>query len=104
MESPALTVETRTLDVPGAVLTHDVRGDLAAATAAAPALMVIGTPMTADGFTTFAGHFDDRPVITYDPRNTGRSRQTSDGTPTPADHVADVHAIVTALQPELGHP
>jgi pimeloyl-ACP methyl ester carboxylesterase len=104
MTSPTLTVETRTLDVPGAVLTYDVRGDLAAATDTAPALLLVGTPMTADGFTTLAGAFADRPVITYDPRNTGRSRCTSDETPTPEDHAADLHAIVTALQPELGSP
>lgn len=105
MTSPTLTsVDTRTLEVPGAVLTYDVRGDLAAATAAAPALVLIGTPMTADGFTTLAGAFGDRPVITYDPRNTGRSRRTGDATPTPEDHAADVHAIVTALRPELGSP
>lgn len=105
MTTPTLTTaEQRTLIVPGAELTYDVRGDLGSATATAPALVLIGTPMTAEGFTTLAGHFADRPVITYDPRNTGRSRCTSEGTPTPEDHAADVHAIITALQPELGSP
>ena len=105
MTSPTLTtVDQRTLSVPGAVLTYDVRGDLAAATDAAPALMLVGTPMTADGFTTLAESFGDRPVITYDPRNTGRSRCTTEATPTPEDHAADLHAIVSALQPELGSP
>lgn len=105
MTSPTVaTVETRTLSVPGAELTYDVRGDLAAATAGAPALVLIGTPMTADGFVTLAAAFADRPVVTYDPRNTGRSRTTTDATPTPEDHASDVHAVVTALQAELGHP
>jgi pimeloyl-ACP methyl ester carboxylesterase len=105
MDTTSLTAaDVRTLSVPGAELTYDVRGDLAAATETAPALVLIGTPMPAEGFTTLAGFFGDRPVITYDPRNTGRSHCTTDATPTPEDHAADVHAIVTALQPELGSP
>lgn len=100
----AATTELRTLSAPGAELTYDVRGDLATATETAPALMLVGTPMTADGFVTLAEFFEDRPVITYDPRNTGRSRCTTGVTPTPEDHAADLHAIVTALQPELGSP
>ena len=96
--------DTRTLEVPGAVLTYDVRGDLAAATASAPALVLAGTPMTAEPFSALAERFDDRPVITYDPRNTGRSRWTTGTTPTPEDHASDLHAIITALRPELGSP
>jgi pimeloyl-ACP methyl ester carboxylesterase len=105
MQAPSpTTVDQRTLEVPGAVLTYDVRGDLSTATEATPALVLIGTPMTAEGFTTLAGLVDDRPVITYDPRNTGRSRCTTAATPTPEDHAFDVHAIVAALRPELGSP
>jgi pimeloyl-ACP methyl ester carboxylesterase len=105
MDAPSLTkTDSRTLSVPGAELTYDVRGDLSTATDVAPALMLIGTPMTAEGFTTLAGWFEDRPVITYDPRNAGRSRRTTDATPTPEDHAADVHALLTALRPELGSP
>ena len=97
-------VRTETLDVPGAVLTYDVHGDLATATQDAPALMLVGTPMTAEPFWPVADHFEDRPVITYDPRNTGRSRCTTDATPTPEDHAADIHAIIRALRPQLGSP
>lgn len=105
MATPTLTtVEQRRLSVPGAELAYDVRGDLGSATQTAPALVLIGTPMTAEGFATLAALVDDRPVITYDPRNTGRSRCTTGSTPTPEDHAADVHAIITALQPELGSP
>jgi pimeloyl-ACP methyl ester carboxylesterase len=105
MQAPSTTTaDVRTLSVPGAELTYDVRGDLSAATEAVPALMLIGTPMAAEGFVTLAESFDDRPVITYDPRNTGRSRSTTGLTPTPENHAADLHAIVTALQPELGSP
>ena len=95
------TVSTRTLSVPGADLTYDVRGDLASATAERPPLFLIGTPMAAEGFVTLAGHFADRPVITYDPRNVGRSRRQDETvTPTPEDHAADLHAIIT----EIGGP
>ena len=51
----------RTLVVPGATLTYDVRpgGD-----AGAPPLFLIGSPMGAAGFVTLAGHFPDRAVVT----------------------------------------
>lgn len=97
----APTSSTRTLSTPDAELTFDVHGDLAAATAERPTLFIIGTPMPAAGFVTLAGHFADRPVITYDPRNVGRSHRTDPGhTPTPEDHAADLHAIIT----EVGGP
>ena len=64
---------THTLDVPGAVLTYDVRKN---DSNSQPALLLIGSPMTADGFAALAGHFPDRTVVTYDPRGTGRSRRT----------------------------
>lgn len=95
------TVSTRTLSTPDAELTFDIRGDLAAATPQRPALFIIGTPMAAAGFVTLASQFADRPVITYDPRNVGRSRRTDPSrTPTPEDHAADLHAIIT----EVGGP
>jgi len=55
--------ETHTLDVPGAVLHYDVRGHDASTQ---PVLLLIASPMGADGFTTLAGHFADRTVVTYD--------------------------------------
>lgn len=94
---PEPTRTTHTLSVPGAELTYDVHGDLATASADRPLLLLVGTPMGAEGFGTLAGHFADRPVITYDPRNVGRSRQSDPSvTPTPSDHAADLHAIITA--------
>ncbi|MEO5834019.1 MAG: alpha/beta hydrolase [Nakamurella sp.] len=88
-------VHTHTLHVPGATLTFDVHGDLAAGD---PPLMMFGSPMDARGFTTLAGLFADRPVLTYDPRGSGRSKRTDPGTQsTPADHADDLHRIIDAL-------
>lgn len=89
---------TSTVSVPGATLTYDVRGDLAQPTSAEPPLLLIGAPMDASGFTTLAGHFADRVVVTYDPRNCGRSvRDEPTAAVTLAEHVADLHALVRAL-------
>lgn len=86
---------TRTLAVPGATVTYDVRGDLSSG---ATPLFLIGSPMDASGFGTLAGHFPDRPVITYDPRGTGRStRPDPTAEQGPDDHVVDLHAVVEAL-------
>ncbi|GAA1253227.1 alpha/beta hydrolase [Pseudonocardia aurantiaca] len=85
---------TRTLDAPGATITYDVRGELGDATP----LLLIGSPMDAAGFTTLAGHFTDRPVITYDPRGTGRSTRTDGhGEITPDDHAGDLQRLVEAI-------
>ena len=64
---------TQTLEVPGAVLTYDVRRS---GTGDAPVLLLIGLPMGAAGFGTLAGYFTDRTVVTYDPRGVERSRRT----------------------------
>lgn len=95
---PGLAPTTATLPVEGAVLTYDVRGDLASTTADQPPLLLVGAPMPASGFTTLASHFPDRVVVTYDPRNTGRSARDEPTAPvTTAEHAADLHALVTAL-------
>jgi pimeloyl-ACP methyl ester carboxylesterase len=87
--------ETRTLEVPGAVLRYDVHGDRSGS---APVLLMIGSPMGAEGFGTLAAHFPDRTVVTYDPRGVGRSRRT-DGAPesTPDEHADDLHRLIAAL-------
>lgn len=86
---------TATLEVPGAVLTHEVRR---AASPAAPALLVIGSPMGAGGFATLASHFPDRTVMTYDPRGVERSAKADPATQsTPEQHRDDVHRIIEAL-------
>ena len=73
--------KTHTLDVPGAVLTYDVRNNDASSQ---PVLLIIGSPMDASGFVTLAGHFTDRTVVTYDPRGAGPGRGTRRGSACPA--------------------
>jgi len=87
---------THTHDVGDAVLTYDLhepatRSDL-------PPLVMIGAPMTADGFAALAPYFTDRTVITYDPRGLGRSTR-SDGSDaqSPAVSAADLHSLLVSL-------
>ena len=62
--------ETHTLDAPGAVLHYDVRRNDGGTE---PVLLLIGSPMGAEGFTSQAGHFTDRTVVTYDPAEPGEA-------------------------------
>jgi pimeloyl-ACP methyl ester carboxylesterase len=85
---------TQTLDVPGATLTYDVRGDLAQR----PVLLIIGSPMGASGFPTLASHFEDRTVVTYDPRGVERSVRSGElGELSPDDHAGDLAALIEHL-------
>jgi pimeloyl-ACP methyl ester carboxylesterase len=87
---------THTLEVPGAVLTYDVRE--AESDTTAPVLLLIGSPMGASGFVTLASHFTHRTVVTYDPRGVERSTKADPATPsTPEQHADDVHRIIAAL-------
>jgi pimeloyl-ACP methyl ester carboxylesterase len=97
IEMPTSTTEptTTTLEVPGATLVYDVRAGTAASE---PPLFLIGWPMGAAGFVTLASHFGDRTVITYDPRNSERSRKDdATSTPTPVDHADDLHRVIEAV-------
>jgi pimeloyl-ACP methyl ester carboxylesterase len=86
---------THTLDVPGAIVTYDIRPN---DTSTEPALLLIGSPMGASGFATLAGHFPDRTVVTYDPRGVERSVKTDPTTEsTPDQHADDVHRLISAL-------
>ncbi len=86
---------TRTLDVPGAVLTYDIRKST---TSDGPVLLVIGSPMGASGFVTLTGHFPDRTVVTYDPRGVERSTKADPASPsTPLEHADDLHRLIAEL-------
>jgi pimeloyl-ACP methyl ester carboxylesterase len=86
---------THTLEVPGAVLTYDVRSD---GHGDAPVLLLIGSPMGAAGFGTLSEHFRDRTVVTYDPRGVERSRRTDGATTTtPEEHADDLSRLIATL-------
>ena len=86
---------THTLEVPGALLTYDVRSG---GTEDAPVLLLIGSPMGAAGFGTLAGYFPDRTVVTYDPRGVERSRRTDGAaTTTPEEHADDLSRLIADL-------
>jgi pimeloyl-ACP methyl ester carboxylesterase len=88
-------LKTYTLDVPGAVLTYDVRepetpGDHLP-------LFILGSPMAAGDFAQLASGFTDRVVITYDPRGTERSTLAPDGEVSTPIHADDYHRVVQAV-------
>jgi pimeloyl-ACP methyl ester carboxylesterase len=93
-----LTEMTRSLEVPGATLSYDVRGgsggdDLV--------LFLVGSPMGAAGFATLASHFPDRTIVTYDPRGSDRSTKADLTAPSPPEeHAEDLHRIIE----EVGGP
>ncbi|SFR69698.1 alpha/beta hydrolase [Microbacterium azadirachtae] len=94
--SAVRTVVTRTVGEGGDVITYDVHGDLATATAERPALFLFGAPMDATGFEILAAHFADRPVVTYDPRGAGRNPVDSSDIAVP-QHADDLHRVISAL-------
>jgi pimeloyl-ACP methyl ester carboxylesterase len=87
---------THAVNAPGATIYYDVR--TAEGQNGAPPLMMIGSPMDAAGFTTLAGHFPDRTVVTYDPRGAARSKRTDGAEQTnPEEHADDLHRVIEAL-------
>ncbi len=88
---------THTLETAEATLVYDVRGPLPPADGRPP-LVMVGAPMDAGGFATFATYFPDRTVVTYDPRGLGRSTR-SDGRDehTAEQNAEDIHRVIDAL-------
>jgi len=88
---------THTLETPEADIVYDVHGP-APAESPRPPLLMIGQPMTAEGFSSLASHFADRTVVTYDPRGLGRSvRKDRREDHVPAVQAEDLHAVIQAL-------
>lgn len=85
---------TRTLEVDGATLAYDVR---AGEPAGAPTLLMVGSPMGAGGFVSLSAHFEDRTVVTYDPRGVERSERVPATELTPDVHAADIRAVIEAV-------
>ena len=95
MTTTTVQPTTATLEVPGAVLTYDVRRN---ASSQEPPLFLIGSPMGASGFPTLASHFPDRTVVTYDPRGVERSVKADPSSEsTPEQHADDLHAVISAV-------
>src|SRR4051812_24004291 len=95
--SDTRTISTSRLDVPGASIAYDVRGSLPTPDRR-PVLLMIGQPMTAEGFGSLASHFADRTVVTYDPRGLGRSTRDDGRTEhTPQQQAEDLHALIAHL-------
>lgn len=94
--SPIPGAEARTLEVPGATLTYDIRRN---DSTVEPPLVLIGSPMGAGGFPSLAGHFTDRTIVSYDPRNSGeRSPADDPSVPiTPEVQADDVHRVIEAV-------
>jgi pimeloyl-ACP methyl ester carboxylesterase len=88
---------THALEVPGATIAYDVRGSLPAEDGRPP-LLLIGQPMSAEGFATLASFLSDRTVVTYDPRGLGRSTRTDGRSDNdPEQQAEDLHALVAEL-------
>jgi len=88
---------THILETSEAGIAYDVHGPLPTADGRPPLLM-IGQPMTADGFATLASHLPDRTVVAYDPRGLGRStRRDGRDDNSPTVQAGDVHALIEAL-------
>ena len=92
--------ERRTLSLPDAEIVHHLRGPLPPADGE-PALLMIGQPMTSEGFTELGEEMAGRTVITYDPRGLGESTR-SDGSDLndPRSQAEDLHALIG----EIGGP
>lgn len=82
----------RTLQLADAAIAYDI-AEVPDSTH--PVLVMIGQPMTAEGFEALAAEFTDRTVVRYDPRGLGRSTR-SDGSTTnnPQVQADDLHALI----------
>lgn len=92
--------ERRTLTLPDAEIVHHLHGPLPPADGN-PVLLMIGQPMTSEGFAELAAELPGRSVVTYDPRGLGESTR-SDGSALndPRIQAEDLHALIG----EIGGP
>lgn len=95
-----MAVTTRTLALAEADIVHHVHGPLPPVDER-PVLLMIGQPMTSEGFADLAAQLPERTVVTYDPRGLGDStRRDGSEVNDPQLQAADLHALVD----ELGGP
>lgn len=84
-----------TLELPDATLTFDVH-EPDTPNDNRP-LFIFGSPMGASGFEQLVTLFDDRTVITYDPRGAERSSRDPNSPLTVEVHAEDYHRVVDAV-------
>lgn len=91
-----MSLSNLVLERRNASIAYDVREP--SAPSAHSTLLMIGQPMTADGFEDLAAAITERTVVTYDPRGLGRSTR-SDGSSSndPELQAEDLHALVEEL-------
>ncbi len=89
-------VTTHTVGEGEDIIHYDVYGDLSASTPDRPALLAFANPMEAAAFAALAAEIEDRPVVTIDPRGSGRN-PTGTSPLTPGQHADDLHRVVEAL-------
>jgi pimeloyl-ACP methyl ester carboxylesterase len=83
-----------TVERTGATIVYDVRPPVTDAVDLPP-LVLVGHPMTAEGFRSLAASLPERTIVTLDPRGTGRSTAGA-GPAGPEDHADDVQAVIRA--------
>ncbi|ATG54369.1 alpha/beta hydrolase [Brachybacterium ginsengisoli] len=87
----------RTLALLDADIAHHVRGALPP-DGGDPVLLMIGQPMTSEGFSDLAEQLPERTVVTYDPRGLGESTRRDDSALNdPVLQAEDLHALVEHL-------
>lgn len=79
----------------GATIVYDVRPPTGEA-ADLPPLVLVGHPMTAEGFTSLGANLPERTIVTLDPRGTGRSSAVTEPA-RPEEHADDVRAVIRAV-------
>jgi pimeloyl-ACP methyl ester carboxylesterase len=94
--APPRPIQTRVVGEGDGAITYDVHGDLADATPERPVLFMFASPMDAAAFGPMAGCLEDRPVVTYDPRGTGRNPAGTSEL-TPEQHADDLHRVISDL-------
>ncbi|WP_232820350.1 alpha/beta fold hydrolase [Brachybacterium sp. YJGR34] len=95
-----MMADRRVLTLPDAEIVHHLHGPVPSADGD-PVLLMIGQPMTSEGFSELADAMPGRSVVTYDPRGLGESTR-SDGSDVndPRIQAEDLHALIG----ELGGP
>lgn len=85
----------RVIELDDASIAYDVWEPTGSRDTSHPTLLMIGQPMTAEGFHALAEAVDDRMVTTYDPRGLGRStRRDGSEANDPRIQASDLHALI----------